>query len=397
MIKMKRTISLFTVLALAFGCGDGKDPRDGDDDNDNSGIDGDSGAADDGGNGDDGGTGSGSGETTGDETMSCGEIDFQVESVPPNVMLVLDKSGSMHDNTWDHDDDGGTDAITRWKSLFNVVDLVVGSFNESINFGAVLFPSEEARATYGSKACLVEPEPEVPVAPLNADNILDGIPGPNASGDDIQGATPATKGIQTAVEHLAGLDPEIDRIIILVTDGAANCWPDASDANELMELYDNSLPETIAAAYVDHAIPTYVVGIDILDEMTGVGIDGNPEANPFYELNQVAVAGGVARPGPEKFYNAINEIELQAALEEIAASVVSCEIPFEQEPPDHNKVTIEIGGNEVPMVEDCANEDGWTWINPDGPYDSIMLCGTACDMLAEFGELDATFGCPDQG
>ena len=51
----------------------------------------------------------------------------------------------------------------------------------------------------------------------------------------------------------------------------------------------------------------------------------------------------------------------------------------------------------IDQVTDCATEDGWVYSNPDGPYDAIILCGTACDALGAAGTLDATFGCPPPG
>jgi hypothetical protein len=316
-------------------------------------------------------------------------------------MLVLDKSGSMVselDGFWDHDDDPTTVDLSRWNSLHNVVDFVVDGFDAQINFGAVLFPSESATNQYSASACLVSATPEVPVAGMNATDILASIPA--ALDTSLQGATPATAGIQTAIEHLQTLDREVPRFMVLVTDGAANCSADYATASELLENYDENLPLRIGDAYENGGIPTYVVGIDILDEVAGVGADGVPEVNTFVELNTVAEAGGRPRDGDEKFFNAVNEIELQAALEEIAGQVVSCVIPLDPPPIHPTFVEVEIGGETLPHVNDCASEDGWVFVEPDGPYDALELCGTACEMLiamGQMGSVDAIYGCPPQG
>jgi len=351
----------------------------------------------------DGTESSGSGSETG---FNCGEVDYQLQAIPPNVVLVLDKSGSMVsdsdndgdgqlDGFWDHDDDPLTDPISRWNSLYNVVEFVVDGFEMQINFGAMLFPSEDATNQYSANACRIEPSPEIPVAPLNAAAILAGIPG--ATVPDLQGATPATAGIEAAITHLETLDPEVPRFMILVTDGAANCSAQYPSPPELLENYDEDLPEVVEDAFAAREIPTFVVGIDIADELTGVGADGLPEANTFVELNAVAVAGGRARAGDEKFFNTTNEIELMAALGEIAGQVVSCVIPLDPPPVHPDFVEVEIAGETVERVSDCATEDGWVFVNPDGPYDALELCGTACDLLVEAGTVDATYGCPPAG
>ncbi|MFN3182422.1 MAG: vWA domain-containing protein [Nannocystaceae bacterium] len=283
--------------------------------------------------------GSGGSSSTGDE-LNCGEEEFVLEAVPPNVVLVLDKSGSMVFNSWDADNDPMTEEETRWRSLHDVVSFVVGSFEAEINFGAVLFPSTAAIEELGAGACIVNAEPEVPVASNNADGVLDGIPSAGAT-STIIGATPATAGIQTALTHLKTLDENIDRFMILITDGAANCGADA-DTTEcpgpgcgLMEVYDGNLPTVVGDAFTVDGVPTFVIGIDILDDLVGEDPnDGQVAANTFTELNTVAEAGGRAREGDEKFFNATNEIELQDALSEIAGQVVSCTIPLSEEPTD---------------------------------------------------------------
>ena len=42
---------------------------------------------------------------------------------------------------------------------------------------------------------------------------------------------------------------------------------------------------------------------------------------------------------------------------------------------------------------DCANEDGWVYVNPMGPYDAIELCGTWCGELKIIGQADVLYFC----
>jgi hypothetical protein len=165
-----------------------------------------------------------------------------------------------------------------------------------------------------------------------------------------------------------------------------------------MEEYDDQLPVVVGEAFTEHNVPTFVIGIDIVNMLVGEDpMDAQTEANTFLELNTVAEAGGRARAGNEKFFNTINQVELMDALSDVAGQVVSCTIPFAEMPEHPAFVKIEIGGMEIPRVDDCATEDGWVFVNPDGPYDAIQLCGSACDLLAEVRELDAIFECPPAG
>ncbi|RMG93416.1 MAG: VWA domain-containing protein [Deltaproteobacteria bacterium] len=395
--------------------------------------------------------------------MECGEAMVEPMAVPPNVILVLDKSGSMVANTWDHDQNPMTPDVTRWQSLHAVVTNIANNFDAAINLGMQLFPSLAAQNTYGAAACTVEATPEVPVQPMNGAAVLAAMPPANADSSIIKGGTPATAAIVAASDHLKTLDAQIPRAIILVTDGAANCG--GTTDQEKMELYDEQLPVVVGDLYQNDGIPTYVVGIDMKNEIVGcgtgsnvdncgecsnnpntvcdedtdcgagntcepfvgkcsmttsdlcandmgcpmgetcspqpVGIDGSPLANPWKRLNDVAMAGGVPKNGgmdPEKFYNATNEAELQAALDAIAGAVISCTVPLDPppEPIQENWTEIEVDGMVWPKVMDCATEDGWMFTQPD--LSEIQLCGAACDAFkAAGGALDATYGCPPAG
>ncbi len=321
--------------------------------------------------------------------VPCEDFDVMT-SVPvtPNVMLVLDKSGSMFINTWDHDNDGNTPQISRWNSLHNVVTFILSNFDDGIAFGAQLYPSIFATNSYSQAGCNTLDMPEVPVAENNQAAILAGIP--TATDTDQNGGTPASLGMISALTHLDSLDPEIPKAVILVTDGAANCTPN-TNTPALFEDYDEGLHDLVSDAFMIDGIPTYVVGIDIQNVTSPSVQDGAPDnTNPFDRLNELAEDGGVPQMGTEKFYNSSNEIDLQNALNEIATDVQSCVVPLGNEPPEPDKVKIFVNDNEVPQVMDCENEDGWIW---SVEFTEVTLCGTYCEELKETGSLNAEFYC----
>lgn len=340
--------------------------------------------------------------------MNCGEVMIDPEYLPPNIMLIVDASGSMVVNSWDHDLDGGTPDVTRWNTLHGVVSTVMNNFGAQINAGIQRFPSSDAcpmyvspqnTNCYNSGACPVNDAPEVSVAPDNAVAIIGAIPGPDAVYPEVIGGTPATAGVKSALAHLKSLPPPNLNYMLLITDGAANCV-EGLPFPQALETYDDGLQLTVGNAFTNDSIPTFVVGIDILDALVGMGSDGSPEANAYAELNEVAVAGGVPKNmgmDADKFFNTTNEQELLDALSSIIGEVTECTIDLTMQdggPPTEDQipyVKFTVNGTDVPFVENCDSESGWTWI-VEGEI--MTFCGSYCEDFKNGAPMEGTYGCP---
>lgn len=337
--------------------------------------------------------GSTSTSTTDDTTMAtpCEELMVTLMPVRPHAMLTLDKSGSML-QLWDHDANVNTPTVTRWFSLWAVVDQILTSFDEKFDFGMNLFPSTMAQQAYNSTACPVNANVEVPVAPMNKAAIQAALPAQmNMS---IKGGTPNAAGLTAAYAHLKTLDPLIPKLAINITDGAANCSSNAMNASELFEVYDANLPTIVGNAFTMDNIKTYVIGIATVNMVTPNQQDGNPNGiNPFDKLNELATLGGTAKPGPEKFYNADNQIELADALNAIVADAFSCTIELTSEPAFPDKTKVKVGGVTLMKINDCATENGWKYKDPAPPYEAIEICGTACESLKMTGSAQVEYFC----
>jgi hypothetical protein len=330
------------------------------------------------------GDGDGDPDTGNDTNMACDEFSVTLEPITPNVMLVLDKSRSMFTNSWDHDANANTPVITRWNSLHQVVTNIVNGFETQLNFGSTLFPSTNAQNVYGPGACITADFPDVTVAPNNAAEILASIPAANVVNS--YGGTPTWTGLNTAYQHLLDLPANIPRAMILVTDGAANCSQSAANNTALIENYDVAVPALVQEAN-QAGIPTYVVGVGIVNMIVNDGVGGDPNnINPTLKLNELAQLGGTGT-----FYNSVNQNQLLAALDLVVAEVQSCIIPLDGAPffPEYTKVIVD--GVEWDQVGNCANEDGW--IYTDMNNDEIELCGDACDSLKNTGEADVEYYC----
>lgn len=337
----------------------------------------------------DGSSSSGSAEASSSGGPSCEQAghQFMLEPSPPNVMLVLDKSRSMS-NLWDHDNDPNTPEISRWNSLYNVVEALTADFGDRIHFGAQLFPSADAYLDEPTNvfSCLVNPDPEVAVGAGTGPAILAAMP---PAGDfSISGGTPTTAGLQSALAHLTAIDGDAPRAILLITDGAANCSPDQAPEDTLF-VYDEAVPATVAAAFGDHAIPTYVVGINILDEL-----GTKPAVNPYEALTAVSDAGGVPAQGVDNFYNNFNELELTAALEAVA-NKIECTVSLPDEPQYPDLVGVAVDGDAWGQIDDCKSGDGWAYTSAVGPYNVLQLCGAACEQLQGGGTVQVDYNCPE--
>ena len=357
---------------FASAGGDGIDVSGFDDEGEDDGLD-------DGSNADAGADGGAADDGISADPDECISETFDLSANAPSVMLVLDKSSSMSDESWMH----GGEQVTRWSSLHSVVSDLLTTYDATIDFGATMFPAVDAGHWEDGfeTACQVDSTPDVRPDAENAANILAAMPGPDTV---VQGATPARAGMVTALAHLGQQTGDNPRAVLLVTDGLANC---ASE--EGMFLYDESLPSVVETAYGSLGIPTYVVGIDIRDEYVDYA-----QANAHEVLEDVALAGGVARDGDLPYYAADDETALYTALDEVAARI-ECTVPLEVAVPEDAKFEVRVDDEAVGQVTDCSTESGWHFTD-DSQRSTIELCGTACDALRVTGHLETSL-CAEDG
>lgn len=333
--------------------------------------------------------GSSSGVPTNDSgPPACDEESIALTVEPPQVMLLLDKSYSMVENAWDHDGDPLTPAVTRWHSLHTVVDGLVHDVEGSMELGMVLFPSPAVADNDTDTACLVDEAPGAPMAPGNADAIVAALP--DADALDLYGGTPTSGGMTVVLQHLAEVSDGRPQAVVLVTDGAANCMAGTSGMGVFTE-YDEGLAPLVAEAFAD-GVPTYVIGVDIVD---AVGV--YPQDNPYERLSELAVAGGVAREGTEAFYNTVDEQQLIDALGGITAEL-GCTLTLDTPAMFVEQLTVRVDGALVPRVDECGPDGvGWRLLQDAAPYESIELCANSCDEAHLAKGLDVTYACPPQG
>lgn len=309
--------------------------------------------------------------TVSEDFCEVEEIPARIQ--PANVMLVLDKSGSMSKNKWlDHDVER-----TRWESLYKTVEFMVGQFNQSVRFGMKLFPGKDAKDNVDT--CKVAPGVEVPIADMNGQAIMAGMPGPQ---EPVLGGTPAVTGYTRAVEYLKSVAQAGDtrrRIIILVMDGrVADCDEQHGDLVTKAEEAKNA------------GIMTFVVGIDV-DPSTqeGFQLDG--------DLRSLAKAGGTTN-----YFDSSNPQKLRTAMEEIVGRISDCRVPLTVQPQSPDWATVEVGGASFRWLGAAAKsceaanlapeQGGFIYVDMDGKK-AMNLCGQACTNYINTGNVKVNILC----
>jgi hypothetical protein len=274
----------------------------------------------------------------GSDGDTCESKTVPTRGVPPEILIVLDKSLSM--------------AATRWVPSASAVVKFTNTYQGLVAFGLEVFP-----AGFSCEPGTVVVEPALNNGPVIEMTIGTTIP---------VGITPTASSLRNALTFLGDRQPAGDvkatpAYVVLVTDGEPTC-PDEVSPDPIQGSID------AAKALNDAGIKTFVIGYDV----TGPGAD---------VMNQIAAAGGT-----DTFYPVENEASLNEAFDKITKDVVRCEFELGETPPDPTFVKVTIDGEQVNLNSD----DGWVI---EGR--KVTLQGGSCEKLkdGETHRLDANVLC----
>jgi Mg-chelatase subunit ChlD len=306
----------------------------------------------------------GGGSTSSPIGKECARQNFVLSSKPADVLLVLDRSKSMIENTVPPDDE------TRWDAVVPALTAVISATDSVVSWGLKLFPEGEGSECSASSVTDAIP---AQIMPLNAATVNGIIMQTEALGN----GTPTGDAILKATTYLQGRGAS-NQFILLATDGDPSC-PDGDDDAEEHAI------SAITAAKVA-GFPTYVIGV--LDPMEDEG--------KFPTLNAMAEAGGTALsddPMAPKFFQAQSQVELSNALKAVTGQVVSCVFEFTKRPPNEKNIGVQING--MWIEQDPSRAEGWEYTSDQ--FLGLELFGNACQQVkaATANQLDIIFGCDE--
>jgi len=295
------------------------------------------------------------------EDANCGSSARTMTQVPADLLLVLDRSGSM---TSDIATDNLCDVTTgtcqeRWATMIAAMKTVLAKAPSSIHWGLKFFSTPSVTTAIGNTpmGCVVLPPAEVPIDTGNANDIVGKIA---STPPDYN--TPTRAAIEAATTYLSSLQDGRQKYILLATDGQPNC----AEGGE----YPTS-PDL--AATLQAIATAYAAGIKV--HVIGVG----PSAG---NLDAMAERGGTV-----KSYPALSPDTLSSALDTIVGAVASCVYTMAATPPDPNNLGVYLDKQLVPQ----SASDGWTL----GSNNSVVFNGPTCDGIkaGHYTNVQVLFGC----
>lgn len=357
-----------------------------------------------------------------DKMEACGSSNSEAKQLKVNMLIVLDKSGSMNNVP------AGYDA-TLWESVKSALEGVLDDTKNRINYAMVLYPfpedpAEPIRMDCETNCCEMPAAADMNVgfdeqikastgeAPDDPayKRILDAL-------DDTEpgGGTPTALALRHAREYLQRAKLDGATYLLLATDGGPNCNPEASSCSieqcttNIDGKCDPDRPELNCCG----AVPIGCVDDDetrsAIADLAGDGVKtyvvGIPGSEPYEAyLDAFAEAGGVPNEDPDdpdapKYYRVSEDggsAALAATFKRITEELVtSCKIPLASGAPEPEKVNVAVNCVMLPK-EDADGNEQWK-LNQDATV--VTILGEDCEAIEENGarRVDVLLGCPTLG
>jgi hypothetical protein len=340
----------------------------------------------------------------------CGAQTVGARIRHPNMLIVLDKSGSTQDQPAGFN-------VTIWEGLKSALSAALDGSKDRIAFGLDLFPAPTdpaAPIAYDckDKCCQM---PSIPDVTVPVEDGVTGVPKIVAALDATSpgGGTPTAAGLARAYDYYTtgpGATLDGDKYVLLATDGGPNCNANANcDADPkhcTLNLEGNCTadPNVNCCKGYGQGCVDDTATIDQINKLASAGIKtfvvGIPGSEAYSNfLDQFAVAGGATNPAAPPSYYRVDAAGGVAGLTKVFTDittqlVTSCDIELTTPPRDPNKVNVAIDC-QVLGTNGTDGSDGWILDQSTDPQ-KIVLQGTTCRWVQRTGaqRVDIVFGCP---
>jgi len=320
---------------------------------------------------------------------SCEVLQLVTEPVIPEMMIVLDRSGSMTE--------GG-----RWVPSVAAVRSVTTQLQSKIHFGLALFPDPDATGSRPGAPmvdsiteCFAAPDPRACIEQFDdqtqGDTDVACAPGkifvPVAQNSAAMigsvldkttplGGTPTSDTLEQILSTYGAAEPSPDakphpNFVLLVTDGMPTC-PAGNGSQTTQPDIDasNAAVEALEA----HGVRTYVIGYDTT---------GSANAMLASVLDGFAQRGGT---GDTTHRSVEDEQSLVAELTRITFAIASCSFELDSPPDRADHVLVRLDGQQVNLDE----PDGFALVGDR----TVELRGASCTRYREGNHvLDAQVLC----
>lgn len=365
---------------------------------------------------------------------NCGVDAVTAKTTPVNMLLVLDKSGSMASPP-DEDSTG-----SLWDATRSALSTALDDAPEAVSFGLQMYPAKEIPQDCSGNCCDMPEGDDIDVPIEDGDDVRERIvqlldrtnPG---------GGTPTAAALARAYQYFAtgpGADLDGDRFVLLATDGGPNCNSGASCELEACTI---NIDEQCLNPNVNCCATNRAGCLDDDETLTqiqmlrGIGVDtfvvGLTGTEQYAEqLDGFAEAGGRPREGkPEKYFKVGAQGSadgLAQVLSEITTQLVqSCDRQLAEAPPDLNQVNVAVNCEIIPWgnppedeqptggeggqggqggmssvdPDDGAtngNDEDYWWLDDSSDPPTIRIGGNVCGTIESEGveRIDIVLGCP---
>ncbi|MFZ5892622.1 MAG: hypothetical protein ACOY0T_16305 [Myxococcota bacterium] len=338
------------------------------------------------------------------ESRACAGTKIEPESLPAVLQIVLDNSLSMNTMT------NATNGQSKWVVTRAALQETIDNLPKNVAVGLLYYPNRDTQAGTSPRdvsAC-VNVGAAVPIATLGERNSAER----QTLRDSLERTSPAGA-TPTHDAYTYGLNQSLlqttlpgARYMVLITDGGPTLRLQCLGEGTLQNPQPTQpIIDSIRAAYVDHQVKTFLVGVPGTED---IGNATHDDGRPW--MSRAAVMGASAFAGCNVFGPEWCHIDLTQAADFSAAlrkglgyisrQIVSCsyEVPEKSDTgeivnPNLINVIYTPSGGAPTLVEQNANADcrqGWQLAGGN-----VVLCPDTCEQIqADAGsKFELLFGC----